>query len=148
MPPLIRNAVFHHIEIPCDDLELAERFYGIVFGARVYMRRDAGRRPDAPADGTIAEAEARGFAIDATYMKIGDRLRIGFLKANHEHAQKEIDHLAFAIDEDDLLALVRRFLEISVEVLDCNANRMLIRDPFGMTVELWPNSVLDRMGLL
>ena len=148
MATLIRNAEFHHIEIPCDDLELAERFYGIVFGARVYMRRDAGRRADVPADGTIAEAEARGFAIDATYMKIGDRLRIGFLKVNHEHAQKELDHLAFAIDEDDLLALTRRFLEVSVEILDCNANRMLIRDPFGMMLELWPNSVLDRMGLL
>jgi hypothetical protein len=81
-------------------------------------------------------------------MKIGDRLRIGFLKSGHDHAQKEVDHLAFAIDEDDLLALTRRFLEISVEVLDCNANRMLIRDPFGMMLELWPSSVLDRMGLL
>jgi len=148
MAPLIRNAEFHHIEIPCDDLELAERFYVIVFGAEVYMRRDVSRRSEVPADGSIADAEARGFAIDATYMKIGDRIRIGFLKDPHEHAQKELDHIAFAIDEDDLTALSWRLVEISVEVVEYNANRMLIRDPFGMMLELWPNSVLKKMGLL
>lgn len=148
MAPVIRHAVFHHIEIPCDDLELAERFYVLVFGAQVYMRRDANRRSEVPADGTIAEAEARGFAIDATYMKIGDRIRIGFLKDQPEHAQKEVDHLAFAIDEDDLTALSWRLVEISVAVVEYNANRMLIRDPFGMMLELWPSAVLEKMGLL
>ena len=61
MNSLIRNSLFHHIEIPCDDLELAERFYVIVFGAHIYMRRDASRRAEVPATGTISEADERGF---------------------------------------------------------------------------------------
>ena len=148
MNTLIRNAVFHHIEIPCEDLELAERFYIIVFGARVYMRRDAKRRPDVPSTGTIAEAEEGGFEIDATFMRIGDGIRIGFLKRQHDHNQREMDHLAFAMEDDDLEALWRRLVEVSVEVIDQNPNRMIIRDPFGMMLELWPRSVLDKMGLL
>jgi catechol 2,3-dioxygenase-like lactoylglutathione lyase family enzyme len=148
MNSLIRNSSFHHIEIPCDDLELAERFYLIVFGARVYMRRDATRRADAPATGTISEAEERGFHIDASYLKIGEMFRIGFLKRQHEHAQKEVDHLAFTIDDEDIPALSRRLTEYKIEVIDQNADRMMIRDPFGMMLELWPRSVLRRMGLL
>jgi len=148
MNSLIRNSSFHHIEIPCDDLELAERFYVIVFGAHVYMRRDASRRPEVPATGTISEAEERGFRIDGTYLKIGEGFRIGFLKRQHEHAQQEIDHLAFAIDDEDLAALSRRLTEYKIEVIDQNADRMIIRDPFGMMLELWPRSVLQRMGLL
>jgi catechol 2,3-dioxygenase-like lactoylglutathione lyase family enzyme len=147
MNPLINNAVFHHIEIPCDDLELAERFYTIVFGARVYMRRDAKRRADVPSEGNIGKAEEQGFDIDGTYMKIGDGIRIGFLKGPHEHGQREIDHLAFTID-DELEALWRRLTEVSVEVIDYNPNRMIIRDPFGMMLELWPRSVLQKMGLV
>ena len=68
---MIRNSSFHHLEVPCDDLELAERFYVIVFGARVYLRRDASRRTDVPATGTISDAEESGFQIDGTYLKIG-----------------------------------------------------------------------------
>jgi catechol 2,3-dioxygenase-like lactoylglutathione lyase family enzyme len=147
MNPLINNAVFHHIEIPCDDLELAERFYVIVLGARVYMRRDAKRRADVPSGGSISEAETQGFDIDGTYLKIGDGIRIGFLKRPHEHNQREIDHLAFTID-DDLEALWRRLTEVSVEVIDYNSNRMMIRDPFGMMLELWPRAVLQKMGLV
>lgn len=147
MNPLINNAVFHHIEIPCEDLELAERFYVIVLGARVYMRRDAKRRADVPSEGSISEVEAQGFDIDGTYMKIGDSIRIGFLKRPHEHSQREIDHLAFTID-DDLEALWRRLTEVSIEVIDYNSNRMIIRDPFGMMLELWPHSVLQKMGLV
>ena len=145
---MIRNSSFHHIEVPCDDLELAERFYVIVFGARVYMRRDTSRGADAPATGTISEAEACGFQVDGTYLKIGDAFRIGFLKRQQEHAQNEIDHLAFAIDDEDLAALGRRLTEYKIEVIDQTADRMLIRDPFGMMLELWPRSVLQRMGLL
>ncbi len=145
---MFRNSAFHHIEVPCDDLELAERFYVIVFGARVYMRRDALRRAGAPATGTIPEAEASGFQIDATYLKIGDVFRIGFLKRQQEHAQNEIDHLAFTIDDEDLAALGRRLTEYKIELIDQTAARMLIRDPFGMMLELWPRSVLQRMGLL
>ena len=148
MNSLIRNSSFHHIEVPCDDLELAERFYVIVLGARVYMRRDASRRADAPATGTISEADERGFQIDGTYLKIGEGFRIGFLKRHHEHAQQEIDHLAFTIDDEDLAALSRRLTEYKIEVIDQNADRMMIRDPFGMMLELWPRSVLQRMGLL
>ena len=148
MNTLIRNAAFHHIEIPCEDLELAERFYVIVLGARVYMRRDTKRRPGVPSAGTIAEAEESGFEIDGTYMRIGDELRIGFLKGQQDHNQRELDHLAFAVDEEDLASLWRRLTEVSVEVIDYNPNRMIIRDPFGMMLELWPRSVLDRMGLL
>lgn len=147
MNTLIQNAAFHHIELPCDDLELAERFYVIVFGARVYMRRDRERRPDVPSEGSISDAEARGFDIDATYMKIGDGIRIGFLKLPHEHNQREIDHLAFTID-GELDQLWQRLTEVSVEVIDFNSNRMIIRDPFGMMLELWPRPVLQRMGLL
>jgi catechol 2,3-dioxygenase-like lactoylglutathione lyase family enzyme len=147
MNPLIQNAAFHHIELPCDDLELAERFYVIVLGARVYMRRDAKRRAGVPSEGSISEAEAKGFDIDATYMKIGDGIRIGFLRRPHEHYQKEIDHLAFTT-EDDLPALWRRLTEVSVEVIDYNDDRMIIKDPFGMMLELWPRPVLQRMGLL
>ena len=145
---MIRNSSFHHIEVPCDDLELAERFYVIVFGARVYLRRDASRRADVPATGTISEAEERGFQIDGTYLKIGEGFRIGFLKRQHDHAQREIDHLAFTIDDEDLAALGRRLTEYKIEVIDQTADRMTIRDPFGMMLELWPRSVLQRMGLL
>ena len=145
---MIRNSSFHHIEVPCDDLELAERFYTIVFGARVYMRRDASRRADAPATGTISEAEERGFQIDGTYLKIGEAFRIGFLKRQQEHVQREIDHLAFTIDDEDLAALGRRLIEYKIEVIDQSADRMTIRDPFGMMLELWPRPVLHRMGLL
>ena len=145
---MIRNSSFHHLEVPCDDLELAERFYVIVFGARVYLRRDASRRADVPATGTISEAEERGFQIDGTYLKIGEGFRIGFLKRQHDHAQREIDHLAFTIDDEDLAALGRRLTEYRIEVIDQNADRMIIRDPFGMMLELWPRSVLQRMGLL
>ena len=148
MNSMIRNSSFHHIEVPCDDLELAERFYVIVFGARVYMRRDAGRRGDVPATGTITEAEDRGFQIDATYLKIGGGFRIGFLKRQQQHDQSEIDHLAFTIDDEDLTLLARRLTEYKIEVVDQNADRMIIRDPFGMMLELWPRSVLERMGLL
>ncbi|MFP5261833.1 MAG: VOC family protein [Blastocatellia bacterium] len=148
MNTLIKNASFHHIEVPCHDLELAERFYVIVFGARVYMRRDASRRPGVPSAGTIAEAEESGFEIDGTYMRIGDGIRIGFLKSQQEHNQREMDHLAFTVDDEDLAALWRRLTEVSVEVIEHNADRMIIRDPFGMMLELWPRSVLDRMGLL
>ncbi len=145
---MIRNSSFHHLEVPCDDLELAERFYVIVFGARVYLRRDASRRADVPATGSISEAEERGFQIDGTYLKIGEGFRIGFLKRRHDHAQREIDHLAFTIDDEDLAALARRLTEYKIEVIDQTADRMIIRDPFGMMLELWPRSVLQRMGLL
>jgi len=145
---MLRNAAFHHLEIPCDDLELAERFYTIVLGAQVYMRRDASRRSGVPINGTISEAEERGFEIDGTYLKIGEAFRIGFLKQPYEHAQREIDHLAFTIDDEDLTALGRRFLEYKVELLDQTDDRMTIRDPFGLNLELWPRTVLKRMGLL
>ncbi|MFY9557594.1 MAG: VOC family protein [Blastocatellia bacterium] len=148
MNPMIRHSAFHHIEVPCDDLELAERFYVIVFGARVYLRRDASRRADVPSTGTIPEAEDRGFQIDATYLKIGDRFRIGFLKRQQEHGQREIDHIAFTIEDDDLASLGRRLTEYKIEVIDLNEDRMMIRDPFGLMLELWPESVLQRMGLL
>ena len=145
---MIRNSSFHHLEVPCDDLELAERFYVIVFGARVYLRRDASRRTDVPATGTISEAEESGFQIDGTYLKIGEGFRIGFLKRQHDHAQREIDHLAFTIDDEDLAALGRRLTEYKIEVIDQTVDRMIIRDPFGMMLELWPRQVLQRMGLL
>ena len=145
---MLRNSSFHHIEVPCDDLELAERFYVVVFGARVYMRRDRSRRGDVPATGTISEAEALGFEIDGTYLKIGDGFRIGFLKRQHEHSQREIDHLAFVIDDEDLAALGRRLTEYKIQVIDQTADHMMISDPFGMMLELWPRSVLRGMGLL
>ena len=148
MNPMIRNSAFHHLEIPCDDLELAERFYTVVFGARVYMRRDAARRADAPTTGTISEAESLGFQIDGTYLKIGKGFRIGFLKREHEHTQRELDHLAFTIDDEDLAQLGRRLTEYKIEVIDQTDDRMLIRDPFGMMLELWPRTVLQGMGLL
>jgi catechol 2,3-dioxygenase-like lactoylglutathione lyase family enzyme len=144
---MLRNAAFHHIELPCEDLELAERFYTIVLGARVYMRRDASRRTNVPFAGTIAEAEANGFQIDATYLKIGD-FRIGFLKRVQLHNQSEIDHLAFVIDDEELGSLARRLTEYKIEVVDQNTDRMMIRDPFGLMLELWPRSVLRTMGLL
>jgi catechol 2,3-dioxygenase-like lactoylglutathione lyase family enzyme len=145
---MIRNSAFHHIEVPCDDLELAERFYTIVFGARVYMRRDAARRVGVPSTGTIAEAESTGFQIDGTYLMIGEGFRIGFLKREQEHNQREIDHLAFTIDDEDLNAVGRRLLEYRIEMIDQTPDRMIIRDPFGMMLELWPRAVLKRMGLL
>ena len=148
MTSMLRNSSFHHVEVPCDDLDLAERFYVVVFGARVYMRRDAARRADVPVAGTISEAEARGFEIDGTYLKIGEGFRIGFLKRQHGHAQREIDHLAFTIDDEDLAALGRRLTEYKIQVIDQTADRMIISDPFGMMLELWPRSVLQRMGLL
>ena len=144
---MLRNAAFHHIELPCEDLELVERFYTIVLGARVYMRRDASRRLNVPFAGTIAEAEENGFQIDATYLKIGD-FRIGFLKRVQLHNQSEIDHLAFVIDDEELGSLARRLTEYKIEVVDQNIDRMMIRDPFGLMLELWPRSVLRTMGLL
>lgn len=148
MNTLLRNPAFHHIELPCEDLELAERFYTIVFGARVYMRRDANRRSGVPSAGTIAKAEEDGFEIDGTYLRIGDGIRIGFLKRQQDHNQREFDHLAFAVDDEDLMLLWRRLVEVSVEVIDQSPDRTIIRDPFGMMIELWPRSVLDRMGVL
>jgi catechol 2,3-dioxygenase-like lactoylglutathione lyase family enzyme len=145
---MLRNPAFHHIELPCPDLELAERFYGVVLGARVYMRRDQARRPDVPASGTIADAEIEGFDIDATFLIIGESFRIGFLKQESSHDQREIDHLAFTVDDSDLAALARKFAEYKVEVVEQRPDRMQIRDPFGMTLELWPRPVLARMGLL
>lgn len=144
---MLSNPAFHHVELPCEDLELAERFYTIVLGAQVYMRRDASRRPNVPFEGTIAEAERNGFQIDATYLKIGE-FRIGFLKRQQQHNQDEIDHLAFVIDIEDLASLARRLTEYKIEVVDHNAERMMIRDPFGLMLELWPRPVLRRMGLL
>jgi catechol 2,3-dioxygenase-like lactoylglutathione lyase family enzyme len=145
---MIRNSSFHHIEVPCDDLELAERFYVVVFGARVYMRRDESRRADVPVSGTISEAQERGFKIDGTFLKIGDGFRIGFLAGQSEHRQREIDHVAFVMDDDDLTTLARKFTEYKIEVIDQGPDRMIIRDPFGMMLELWPRSVLGKMGLL
>lgn len=148
MNPLIKHCSFHHIEVPCDDLELAERFYVIVFGAKVYMRRDVNRRADVPSHGSIAEAEEQGFYIDGTYLRIGDTFRIGFLKRDHQHLQREIDHLAFTIEDENLAALGRRLTEYKVEVIEQTPDRMLIRDPFGLMLELWPRTVLQRMRLI
>jgi len=148
MTSLLSNPAFHHLEVPCDDLELAERFYTVTFGARVYMRRDATGRTPVPFTGTIEDCQALGFEIDATYLQIGEGIRIGFLRRTHRHRQDEIDHLAFAIDDRDLAGLARRFTECKVEVIDVDENRLIIRDPFGLTLELWPRPALDRMGVL
>ncbi|MCI0485614.1 MAG: VOC family protein [Blastocatellia bacterium] len=148
MESMLESASFHHIEIPCEDLALAERFYGEVFGAQVYMRRDEKRLPNVPAVGTIAEVEERGFRIDGTFLKIGEALRIGFLKRPCRHDRREIDHLAFAIDEDDLARLKQKFLERNIEIVLEAANHLQIRDPFGMVLELWPRFVLAGMGVL
>jgi catechol 2,3-dioxygenase-like lactoylglutathione lyase family enzyme len=148
MNSVIRNPAFHHVEVPCNDLELAERFYCIVFGAQVYMRRDASRRAGVPHTGTISEAEELGFDIDGTYLRIGDSLRLGFLRSEHEHLQREIDHLAFTVDDEDLLSLWRKLTELSIGVVERTEERMVICDPFGMMLELWPRSVMERMGLL
>ena len=145
---MIENAAFHHIEIPCEDLALAERFYAEVFGAQVYMRRDENRLPNVPASGTIAEVEERGFQIDGTFLKIGEALRIGFLKRPCRQDRREIDHLAFAIDADDLSQLKQKFLERNIEVVLEAADHLQIRDPFGMVLELWPRSILVGMGVL
>ena len=147
MVSLIRNPSFHHIEIPCKDLDLAERFYSRVFGARVYMRRDSARRPSVPSSGTISMAEEEGFEIDGTYLMIGEQLRIGFLKQPSEHRRREVDHLAFAVD-DDLESLVQSFAQGDVEIVERQQNHLLILDPFGMVLELWPRSVLQGMGLI
>jgi len=144
---MLSNAAFHHLELPCEDLEVAERFYTVILGAQVYMRRDASRRPNVPCAGTITKAEQDGFQIDGTYLKIGD-FRIGFLKREQLHDQREIDHLAFVIDDKDLVSLARRLTEYKIEVVDQNADRMLIKDPFGLMLELWPRPVLSKMGLL
>jgi catechol 2,3-dioxygenase-like lactoylglutathione lyase family enzyme len=145
---MLHNPAFHHIELPCPDLEIVERFYGVVLGARVYMRRDATRRADVPAGGTITDAEALGFDIDATFLRIGENFRIGFLRRDSEHAQREIDHLAFTIEDNDLAGLGRRFIEYNIEVVDQSAQRLQIKDPFGLMIELWPRSVLAGMGLV
>ena len=147
MKSAITNSAFHHIEVPCEDLERAEQFYGSIFGAEVYMRRDADRRTGVPASGTIPDAERAGFRIDGTYLRIGDSFKIGFLKRTQNHRQTEIDHLAFVID-DELEALGTSLERKGIEVIDRDQSRMLIRDPFGMVVELWPRQVLARMGLL
>lgn len=147
MDSLIRNPSFHHIEVPCKDLDLAEQFYSRVFGARVYMRRDAARRSAVPSAGTIRAAEECGFEIDGTYLIIGEQLRIGFLKQPSEHRRREVDHLAFAVD-DDLESLSQKLASGDVEVLERRQNHILIRDPFGMVLELWPRSVLHGMGLI
>ena len=145
---MLRSPAFHHIELPCPDLELAERFYRVVFGATVYMRRDEARRPNVPTDNNISDAEEAGFKIDATFLRIGESLRLGFLKRDAAHIQNEIDHIAFTIDENDLATLARKFTEFKIEVLDQTLDRMQIRDPFGLTLELWPRSVLAKAGLV
>ena len=147
MDSLIRNPSFHHIEVPCKDLELAEQFYSRMFGARVYMRRDASRRSAVPSTGSIRTAQESGFDIDGTYLIIGEQFRIGFLKQPSEHRRREVDHLAFAVDEE-LESLSHRLAAGDVEVLERRENHLLIRDPFGMVLELWPRSVLQAMGLI
>ena len=147
MNSLIRQPSFHHIEVPCENLDLAEQFYSRVFGARVYMRRDSARRASVPSSGTITMAEQSGFEIDGTYLLIGDRLRIGFLKQPSEHRRLELDHLAFAVD-DDLESLALSLAHGDVEIVEQRQNHLLIRDPFGMVLELWPRSVLQAMGLM
>jgi catechol 2,3-dioxygenase-like lactoylglutathione lyase family enzyme len=144
---MLSNPAFHHLELPCNDLELAERFYTVILGAQVYLRRDAERRRDVPTDGTITEACEKGFRIDATYLRVGD-FRIGFIDGNQNHGQREIDHLAFVMDEWELVGLARRLTEYGIEVVEHDSNRMLIRDPFGLMLELWPRAVLARMGVL
>jgi hypothetical protein len=111
------------------------------------MRRDAERRAGVPATGTIAECEASGFDVDATFMRIGESLRLGFLRRSQDHKQAEIDHLAFTIEDDDLAVLARKLTEYKIEVIELGTDHMQIRDPFGLTLELWPRSVLARMGL-
>src|SRR5215471_11097689 len=147
-PKMLRRPSFHHIELPCDDLEVAERFYTVVFGARVYMRRDASLRKEVPITGTISDAEELGFQIDGTYLKIGEDFRIGFLKRQQDHTQSELDHIAFTIDDEDLPQLGRRLIEYKIEVIEQTPDRMTIMEPFGMMLELWPRSVLQKMGLL
>ncbi|HEU4388893.1 MAG TPA: VOC family protein [Blastocatellia bacterium] len=143
--PTVTNPTFHHIEIPCGDLDLAERFYSTLLGAEVYMRRDAGRTPGVPATGTIADAESAGFNIDGTYMRIGG-FRIGFLKQPHEQRRLEVDHLAFMFD-DETRVLLDRLRETGITILDESRDRILIEDPFGLTLELWERAALERMGL-
>lgn len=148
MPSLLSNAAFHHVELPCEDLELAEQFYSSVLGATVYMRRDATRRFDVPVEGSISHLESIGFTIDATYLRIGEVFRIGFLKRHAAHTQEELDHFAFTIDEDNTTRLAAALRSSGVKVLDESADRLLISDPFGMVIELWPRPVLERAGLL
>jgi hypothetical protein len=56
--------------------------------------------------------------------------------------------LAFTIDDEDLAALGRRLTEYKIEVIEQTADRMIIRDPLGLMLELWPRSVLQKMGVL
>jgi hypothetical protein len=112
------------------------------------MRHDASRRADVPVAGNIADLEESGFSIDATYMKIGDGFRIGFLKREQDHARREIDHLAFVLDDEDMSSLWQKFTEIGIEVIELRDDRIVIRDPFGLVLELWPKSVMQRLGLL
>jgi catechol 2,3-dioxygenase-like lactoylglutathione lyase family enzyme len=147
MDSLIRNPAFHHIELPCPDLDLAEQFYSRVFGARVYMRRDAARRSAVPSIGTIRTAEESGFEIDGTYLIIGEQLRIGFLRQppNTGAARSITWHSRWLTMT---WSLFQRLATGDVEVLERRQNHILIRDPFGMVLELWPRSVLQGMGLI
>jgi catechol 2,3-dioxygenase-like lactoylglutathione lyase family enzyme len=145
---MLRNPAFHHLELPCEDLEVVERFYCVVLGAKVYMRHDASGRAGVPVTGNIAELEEAGFSIVATYIKIGDSFRIGFLKRQQEHARREIDHLAFVLDEENMASLWQKFTEIGIEVIELREDRIVIRDPFGLVLELWPRSVMQRLGLI
>src|SRR5262249_9215802 len=137
MTSLLSNHAFHHLEVPCDDLELAERFYTVTFGARVYMRRDATGRTPVPFTGTIDDCQALGLEVESPYRTIGGRMRTGCLRRTHGHRQDQIDHLACASADRDPAGLARRFTECKAEVIDVDENRLIIRDPFGLTLELW-----------
>src|ERR1041384_4433210 len=72
----------------------------------------------------------------------------GLSEEEEGHSRPEIDHGAFSMKDEDLTSLARKLTEYKIQVIDQTADRMIIRDPFGLMLELWPRTVLQKMGLL
>jgi hypothetical protein len=47
-----------------------------------------------------------------------------------------------------MASLWQKFTEIGIEVIELRDDRIVVRDPFGLVIELWPRAVMQRLGLL
>lgn len=135
----------HHIEVPCDDLGLAEAFYARAFGAKVYYRKTSDGTP-AALDRSIAQLRTAGVDVAATFLDLGANFRIGFLARETLHQQREIDHLAFIVAVETLAELRASITEARVEIVRESPYFIVVRDCFGMQLELYPEPLMRQLS--
>lgn len=142
---MIPLSEIHHIEVPCSDLGRAEEFYGRVFGAKVYYRK-ASDGSRAPLDHSIAQLRSDGIEVSATFLDLGSNFRIGFLSRQASHQQHELDHLAFTVAAGTLEELREFIAEARVETVRESPYFIVVRDCFGMQLELYPEPLLGQLS--